>query len=97
MRSRFVNSEVIKLNMQAQEEMQKGDLASAARTIELAMRKDPTLWLTCFMRARLFVRERKYELAIEDSNWIFANIHNLSKLPCCALTQTRIWEDMPIA
>jgi hypothetical protein len=32
------------------------------------MQKDPTLWLTYFMRAKLFTRERKYELAIEDCN-----------------------------
>jgi tetratricopeptide (TPR) repeat protein len=69
-RQPFSNGEAIKLNMQAQEQMQKGDLTSAARTIELAMQKDPTLWLTYFMRAKLFERERKYELAIEDCNWV---------------------------
>jgi hypothetical protein len=58
-RQPFSNGEAIKLNMQAQEQMQKGDLTSAARTIELAMQKDPTLWLTYFMRAKLFERERK--------------------------------------
>jgi tetratricopeptide (TPR) repeat protein len=69
-RSRFVNGEVIKLDMLAQEQILKGDLASAARTIELAMQKDPTLWLTYFLRARLFAQDRKYELAIEDCNWV---------------------------
>jgi tetratricopeptide (TPR) repeat protein len=69
-RQPFSNGEAIKLDMQAQEQMQKGDLAGAARTIELAMQKDPTLWLTYFMRARLLARERKYELAIEDCNWV---------------------------
>jgi tetratricopeptide (TPR) repeat protein len=69
-RDRSANGEGIKLDMQAQEQMQKGDLAGAGRTIELAMRKDPTLWLTYFMRARLLARQRRYELAIEDCNWV---------------------------
>jgi tetratricopeptide (TPR) repeat protein len=69
-RDRFANGEAIKLDMQAQEQMQKDDLAGAARTIELAMQKDATLWLTYFMRARLLVRQRKYELAIQDCNWV---------------------------
>ena len=34
------------------------------------MQKDPTLWLTYYMRASLFVREHKYELAIQDCNWV---------------------------
>lgn len=50
--------------------MKKGDLADAARTIELAMQKDPTLWLIYFTRARLFACEHKYKLAIEDCNWV---------------------------
>ena len=37
------NGEAIKLNFQAQDQMMKGDLAGAARTIQLAMQKDPTL------------------------------------------------------
>ena len=51
------NGEAIKLNFQAQEQMLKGDLTGATRTMELAMQKDPTLWLTYFTRARLFARE----------------------------------------
>jgi tetratricopeptide (TPR) repeat protein len=69
-RERFANGEAIKLDLQAQEQMGKGDLTSAARTIDLALQKDPTLWLTYFMRARLFTLEKKYELAIQDCNWV---------------------------
>jgi len=47
------NGEAIKLNEQAQEQIKKDDLTGAARTIQLAMQKDPTLWLTYFTRARL--------------------------------------------
>jgi len=45
------NREAIKLNFQAQDQMMKGDLASAARTIQLDMQKDPTLWLTYYICA----------------------------------------------
>jgi tetratricopeptide (TPR) repeat protein len=69
-RQPFSNGEAIKLNTQAQDQMTKGDLASATHTIELAMQKDPTLWLTYYMRARLLMRERKYGQAIEDCNWV---------------------------
>jgi hypothetical protein len=55
-RQPFSNGEAIKLNMQAQEQMQKGDLSSAARTIELAMQKDATLWLTYDTRTRILMR-----------------------------------------
>jgi tetratricopeptide (TPR) repeat protein len=69
-RERFSNGEAIKLNLQAQEQMDKGDLTDAAQTLELAMRKDPTLWLTYYMRARLFAQEEKYALTIQDCNWV---------------------------
>jgi tetratricopeptide (TPR) repeat protein len=62
------NGEAIKLNMTAQEQMMKGDLAGAAQTIQLAMQKDSTLWLTYFSRARLSGLEGKYKLVIEDCN-----------------------------
>jgi tetratricopeptide (TPR) repeat protein len=69
-RGPFVSKEVVQLNMQAQDQMMKDDLAGAAKTIRLAMQKDPTLWLTYFSRARLFFCEEKYELANEDCNWV---------------------------
>ncbi len=80
------NGEAIKLNEQAQEQMKKDDLTGAARTIQLAMQKDPTLWLTYFTRARLLVRERKYELATIDCNWV---LHKYPKFIEAALL--RAW------
>src|SRR5882724_5014847 len=69
-RQPFSNGEAIKLNLQAQEQLGKGDLKDGARTLVAAMRRDPTLWLTYYMRARLFWFERKYESAIRDCNWV---------------------------
>jgi len=54
-RQRFANSKAINLDLEAQTQMITGDLQAAARTIDEALRVDPTLWLTYFMRARLFV------------------------------------------
>ena len=67
---RSANPEALKLNRQAYDQMIRGDLTNAARTIELAMQKDPTLWVTYFSRARLFQVEGKFELAIQDCNWV---------------------------
>ena len=85
-RQPFSNGEAIKLNDQAEEQMKGGDLTGAARTIQLAMQKDPTLWLTYFTRARLFVREGKYELAAADCNWV---LHKYPKFIEAALL--RAW------
>jgi tetratricopeptide (TPR) repeat protein len=81
-RQPFSNGEAIKLNEQAEEQMKKADLTGATRTIQLAMQKDPTLWLTYFTRARLLVREGKYELAAADCNWV---LHRYPKFVEAAL------------
>ena len=83
---RFANRKAIKLNLQAQEQMTKGDLASAERTIQMAMQEDPTLWLTYYTRARLFERERKYELAVADCNWV---LHKYPKFIEAALLRAK--------
>ena len=67
-RQPFSNGEAIKLNMQAQEQMTKGDLAGAERSVALALRADPALWLTYDTRARILMRQHRYELAIQDCN-----------------------------
>jgi tetratricopeptide (TPR) repeat protein len=83
------NGEAINLNLRAQEQMKKGDLAGAAGTIQLAMQKDPTLWLTYFTRARLLVRQGKYELATADCNWV---LHKYPKFIEAALL--RAWANV---
>lgn len=67
-RERFANSKAIKLDLEAQEQLAKGDVENAERTVNMALQTDPTLWLTYFMRARILVRQHKYELAIQDCN-----------------------------
>ena len=67
-RERFANSKAIKLDLEAQEQLAKGDLENAQRTVDLALQADPDLWLTYFTRARIFVGQHKYESAIQDCN-----------------------------
>ena len=71
-RERFANSKAIDLDLEAQTQMGNGDLPAAGQTINEALRVDPTLWLTYFLRARLFVLQHKYERAIQDCNWVLA-------------------------
>jgi tetratricopeptide (TPR) repeat protein len=69
-RERFSNSKAIKLDLESQEQLNKGDVENAERSVNLALQEDPELWLTYFMRARIFMRQHKYELTIQDCNWV---------------------------
>lgn len=58
----------VKFNQEAQNDLGKGDLEGARRNIDEALRRAPTFWLAYYTRARFFVRERKWDLAIRDCN-----------------------------
>jgi Tfp pilus assembly protein PilF len=45
--------------------LNKGDIENAERRLNLALQADPALWLTYFMRARIFMRQHKYDLTIQ--------------------------------
>lgn len=64
----FANDKAIKLDLKAQEQMQKGDLVNAERTVELALQADPALWLSYYMRASIRMQQHKYQSAIQDCN-----------------------------
>ena len=78
-RERFANSKAIKLDLEAQEQIMKGDLQTAERTLNEALQADPTLWLTYYMRARLLDRQRKYNLAIQDCNRVLVKYPKFSE------------------
>ena len=59
---------VMKLCSDASEQLRNGDVASAKRNINEALRIDPKLWPALYVRAEIFAREGKYELAIQDCN-----------------------------
>jgi tetratricopeptide (TPR) repeat protein len=59
---------VMKLCSDASDQLRNGDVASAKRNINEALRIDPKLWPALYVRAQIFAREGKYELAIQDCN-----------------------------
>ena len=59
---------VMKLCSDASYQLRDGDVASAKRNINEALRIDPKLWPALYVRAQIFAREGKYELAIQDCN-----------------------------
>src|SRR5205823_11889892 len=59
---------VMKLCSDASHQLRNGDVASAKRNINEALRIDPQLWPALYVRAEIFAREGKYELAIQDCN-----------------------------
>jgi tetratricopeptide (TPR) repeat protein len=59
---------VMKLCSDASHQLTNGDVASAKRNINEALRIDPKLWPALYVRAEIFAREGKYELAIQDCN-----------------------------
>jgi Tfp pilus assembly protein PilF len=59
---------VVKLCSDASDQLRKGDIAGAKRNVDAALRIDPKLWPALYVRAQIFKREGKYELAIQDCN-----------------------------
>ncbi|HLW36491.1 MAG TPA: hypothetical protein VKS98_12605 [Chthoniobacterales bacterium] len=58
----------VKFDEEAQKDLQKGDLASARRNIDEAIRHGPNYWPAHYDRARLFAAETKWDLALRDCN-----------------------------
>src|SRR5439155_3889945 len=58
----------MKLVTDAQDLLQKGDVADAKRNVDAALKGDPTMWLALYVRAQIFASQGKYDLAIKDCN-----------------------------
>ena len=59
---------VMKLCSDASHQLRNGDVAGAKRNVYAALRIDPKLWPALYVRAQIFRKEGKYELAIQDCN-----------------------------
>src|SRR5437667_9967009 len=59
---------VMKLCSDASHQLRNGDVAGAKRNVDAALRIDPKLWPALYIRAQIFRKEGKYELAIQDCN-----------------------------
>jgi tetratricopeptide (TPR) repeat protein len=60
------NKTAMKLCQDAETQLKNGDVEGAHRNVEAALRSDPTLYPALYNRAKVFIRQHKYELAIQD-------------------------------
>lgn len=58
----------MKLVTNAQDLLQKGDVAGAKRNVEIVLQRDPTFWPALYVRAQIYSQESKYDLALKDCN-----------------------------
>jgi Tfp pilus assembly protein PilF len=58
----------MKLVTDAQDQLQKGDVAGAKRNVDAVLQRDPTFWPALYVRAQIYSREGKYNLALKDCN-----------------------------
>src|SRR5437762_9739046 len=59
---------MMRLCSDASHQLRDGDVAGAKRNVDAALRIDPKLWPALYVRAQIFKKEGKYELAIQDCN-----------------------------
>src|SRR5205085_7878494 len=49
----------------AQHQLQKGDVAGAKRNVDAVLQRDPAFWPALYVRAQIYSREGKYDLALK--------------------------------
>jgi Tfp pilus assembly protein PilF len=52
----------------ASDQLRNGDAAGAKRNVDAALHIDPKLWPALYIRAQIYRKEGKFQLAIEDCN-----------------------------
>ena len=58
----------MKLVTDAQDLLQKGDVAGAKRNVETLIQRDPTFWPALYVRAQIYSHQGKYDMALKDCN-----------------------------
>ena len=58
----------MKMVTDAQDLLQKGDIAGAKRNVDTVLQRDPTFWPALYVRAQIYSHESKYDLALKDCN-----------------------------
>src|SRR5258708_25160558 len=58
------NRVAMKLWKDAEEQLKNGDVQPAQRNVHAALRSDPTLWPALYTRAKVFITQHKYALAV---------------------------------
>ena len=57
----------VKLQNQGMEEEKRGNLEQAIHYFDAAIQTDPSLWPAYYNRARIFLRQRRWELVVRDT------------------------------
>jgi tetratricopeptide (TPR) repeat protein len=52
----------------AEDQLKNGDVTGAKGNVETALHSDPKFWPALYIRAKIFVRQGQYQLAIADCN-----------------------------
>ncbi len=58
----------MKMVTDAQDLLQKGNVAGAKRNVDTVLQRDPTFWPAFYVRAQIYSNEGKYDLALKDCN-----------------------------
>jgi Tfp pilus assembly protein PilF len=58
----------MKLVTDAQDLLEKGDVAGAKRNVDAVLQRDPTFWPALYVRAQIYSHEGHYDLALKDCN-----------------------------
>ncbi len=58
----------MKLVTDAQDKLQKDDVAGAKRNVDAVLQRDPTFWPALYVRAQIYSHQGKYDLALKDCN-----------------------------
>jgi Tfp pilus assembly protein PilF len=58
----------MKMVTDAQDLLQKGNVAGAKRNVDTVLQRDPTFWPAFYVRAQIYSQEGKYDLALKDCN-----------------------------
>ena len=58
----------MKMVTDAQDLLEKGDIAGAKRNVDTILQRDPTFWPALYVRAQIYSHEGKYDLALKDCN-----------------------------
>ena len=59
---------LMNLTMNGQSQLEKGDFAAAQRSLDTVIRANPTFYPAYYIRAEVFLNQRKYQQAIQDCN-----------------------------
>ena len=57
---------LMNLTMNGQSQLEKGDFAAAQRSLDAVIKADPNFYPAYYIRAEVFLNQRKYQEAIQD-------------------------------